>query len=116
MLQSDTTRLSFAQQGELMLPFVQCVVSFLMQETSKDTRMNNLKQRINDDMKLQSGSAGERGHCASGFIGSLLCNLTQERTPLQPGSLHSLQALHCKHIIPKIIDIERKTQHDISHK
>ncbi len=64
MLQSDTTRLSFAKQSELMLPFVTCVASFLMQETSKDARMNNLKQRINDGMKLQSGSAGETGHCA----------------------------------------------------
>ncbi len=64
MLQSDTTRLSFAQQSELMLPFVTCDASFVVQETSKDTRMNNLKQRINDDMKLQSGSAGETSHCA----------------------------------------------------
>ncbi len=64
MLQSDTTRLAFAIQREFVLPFVTCVASFLMQETSKDTRMNNLKQRINDDMKLQSRSTGETSHCA----------------------------------------------------
>ena len=56
--------LSFAKQTQLMLPFVTSVASFVMQEKSKDTTMNNLKQRISDDMKLQSRSAGEASHCA----------------------------------------------------
>ena len=84
--------LSSAEQTQLMLPFVTCTASVLMQETSKDTRMNNLKQRINNDMKLQSRSAGETSHCALGIICSLLRKLTQEHTSLQPRSLLSLQA------------------------
>ena len=67
--------LSFAKQTQLMLPFVTSVASFVMQEKSKDTRMNNLKQRISDDMKLQSRSAGEASHCARGIICSLHCKL-----------------------------------------